>query len=59
MRRHSPAEEFSRELGDYRILGEIGRGGTAVVYEAEQISLDRRVALKVLPLGAGLDRFHG
>jgi eukaryotic-like serine/threonine-protein kinase len=42
-------------LGDFRIVRTLGRGGMGVVYEAVQVSLDRRVALKVLPLGAAID----
>jgi WD40 repeat protein/serine/threonine protein kinase len=42
-------------LGDFRIVREVGRGGMGIVYDAEQISLARRVALKVLPFAATLD----
>ena len=45
-----------RRLGDYLIRRQIGRGGMGIVYEAHQVSLDRRVALKVLPLAAVLDQ---
>jgi len=44
-------ESIPRQFGDFRILRRAGQGGMGIVYEAVQISLDRRVALKILPSG--------
>jgi len=52
---HEGSEPGPAMLGEFRIIREVGRGGMGVVYEAEQTSLRRRVALKVLRFGVVAD----
>ena len=45
-------------FGNYRIDRELGRGGMGIVYEATHVLLEKRVALKVLPVRTSIDAAH-
>jgi hypothetical protein len=52
-----PPEQWSPpRLGDFELLREVGRGGMGIVYEARQLSLNKNVALKILPVASVLDQ---
>ncbi|RKY10598.1 MAG: serine/threonine protein kinase [Planctomycetota bacterium] len=43
------SREAHRRIPGYKVLGKLGSGAMAVVYKARQLSLDRTVAVKILP----------
>ena len=52
----STAPRHQQQIGDFRIVREVGRGGMGAVFEAIQVSLGRRVALKILRFSSVSDK---
>lgn len=48
-RQHAEAERSGQQIPGYKVLGKLGAGAMATVYKAKQLSLDRMVAIKILP----------
>ena len=55
-RKQLPDLSNAKQLGDFRLLHQLGSGGMGVVYEAEQVSMGRHVALKILPMAGALQQ---
>ncbi len=63
LREFAEAERSGQQIPGYKILGKLGAGAMATVYKAKQLSLDRLVAIKVLPSkynsnGQFIERFY-
>jgi serine/threonine-protein kinase len=49
IRAQAEAERSGQQIPGYKVLGQLGKGAMATVFKAKQLSLDREVAIKVLP----------
>ncbi|NQT86612.1 protein kinase, partial [bacterium] len=52
------SEQNPKVIGGYEVLEQLGKGGMGTVFKARQVSMDRLVALKVLPRKLGADEAY-